>query len=131
VVRSQIGSLTPNLSFGHNLCFKYSNGSCKPILDIYISRNFQWYKENFQSNEFWPLIFFSKDSRVHWNYNSQSGSPLGSVCTHSLTPSYILVSMKCDSWVSLSACTFASPTLRLWQRMTQIRNIIVLLIITF
>jgi len=31
---SQIGTLTPNPSFGHNLCFKYSNGSCKPILDI-------------------------------------------------------------------------------------------------
>ncbi len=34
VIRSQIGSLTPSLSFGHNLCFKYPNGSCKPILDI-------------------------------------------------------------------------------------------------
>jgi hypothetical protein len=32
--RSWIGPLTPNFSFGHNLCFKYSNGSCKPILNI-------------------------------------------------------------------------------------------------
>ncbi len=45
VVRSQIGSLSPDPSFGHNLCFKYPNGSCEPILDIYISKYFQWYKE--------------------------------------------------------------------------------------
>ncbi len=34
VVGSQIGNLTPNLSFGHNLCFKCPNASCEPILDI-------------------------------------------------------------------------------------------------
>jgi hypothetical protein len=34
VVRSQIGTSTPGPSFGHNLCFKCSNESCKPILDI-------------------------------------------------------------------------------------------------
>jgi hypothetical protein len=27
-------------SFGHNLCFKHSNGTCEPILDIYVSRAF-------------------------------------------------------------------------------------------
>ncbi len=32
VVGNQIGNLTPNPSFGHNLCFKYLNGSCEPIL---------------------------------------------------------------------------------------------------
>jgi hypothetical protein len=31
---SQIDSLTPDPSFGHNLCYKYSNASCKLILDI-------------------------------------------------------------------------------------------------
>ncbi len=31
---SQINTLTPNPSFGHNLCFKYSSGLCEPILDI-------------------------------------------------------------------------------------------------
>jgi hypothetical protein len=30
VVRNQINNLTPNPSFGHNLCFKYINGSCTP-----------------------------------------------------------------------------------------------------
>jgi len=34
VVKNQIGNLTSNPSFGHNLCFKYPNGSCKYILDI-------------------------------------------------------------------------------------------------
>jgi hypothetical protein len=47
MVGSQIANLTPNLSFGHNLCFKCPNGSCEPILDIYISIAFQWYNELF------------------------------------------------------------------------------------
>jgi len=54
VVRSPIGNLTPDLSFGHNLCFKYPNGSCKPILDIYVLRAFQWYKEIFNLMTFDP-----------------------------------------------------------------------------
>ncbi len=33
-VGNQIGTLIPSLSFGHNLCYKYSNGSCEPILEI-------------------------------------------------------------------------------------------------
>ncbi len=37
--------LVVGLSFGHKLCFKYPNGSCKPILNIYVLRTFQWYKE--------------------------------------------------------------------------------------
>jgi len=36
MVESQINILNPNPSFGHNLCFKYSNGSCEPILNIYV-----------------------------------------------------------------------------------------------
>jgi hypothetical protein len=34
MVGSQTANLTPGLSFGHNLCFKCSNESCKPILEI-------------------------------------------------------------------------------------------------
>jgi len=40
VLGSQIVNLTLDLSFGHNLCFRCSNGRCKPILDIYILRAF-------------------------------------------------------------------------------------------
>jgi len=45
MVGSQIHNLTPSPFFGHNFCFKYPNGSCKLILDIYIVKAFQWYKE--------------------------------------------------------------------------------------
>jgi len=34
VVENQNGILTLKPYFGHNLCFKYSNGSCKPISNI-------------------------------------------------------------------------------------------------
>jgi len=54
VVKSQIDNLTLGLSFGHNLCFKCPNGSCEPILDIYIPRDFQWYKEIFHPMGFDP-----------------------------------------------------------------------------
>ncbi len=39
-----IASLTPGLSFTHNLCCKCLNGSCEAIFDIYASRPFQQYK---------------------------------------------------------------------------------------
>jgi hypothetical protein len=45
VVRSQVTNLTPDLSFGHNLCFKCPNGSCEPILNIYVPKDFQGYRE--------------------------------------------------------------------------------------
>ncbi len=41
MVGSQIGNLTPDLSFTHNLGCRCPNDSCKAILDIYISRTFQ------------------------------------------------------------------------------------------
>jgi len=44
MVRNQINTLTLGFFFTHNLCYEYSNGSCKPILDIYVLKNFQWYK---------------------------------------------------------------------------------------
>ncbi len=34
-------------SFSHNLCFNCPNGSCECILDIYVLRTFEWYKEVF------------------------------------------------------------------------------------
>jgi len=45
LVGSQIDNLTPDLSFGHNLCFRCPNEQCDPILNIYVPRNFQWYKK--------------------------------------------------------------------------------------
>jgi hypothetical protein len=39
------GNLIPSPSFGHNLRFMCPNGSCEPILDIYVPRVFPWYNE--------------------------------------------------------------------------------------
>jgi len=38
LVGSQTGNLTPDPSFGHNLCFKCPNEQCEPILNIYIPK---------------------------------------------------------------------------------------------
>jgi hypothetical protein len=54
VVGCKIGNLTPDLSFGHNLCFRCPNGWCEPILDIFVSIFFQWYKELFEPFGFDP-----------------------------------------------------------------------------
>jgi hypothetical protein len=88
MVGSQIGNLTPDPSFGQNLCIKCPNGSCKPILDIYSPRAFQWYNELFNPMGFEPLQLLSIDLKVHRDSNSQSGSSFGNVGfipSHSLT----------------------------------------------
>jgi hypothetical protein len=54
MVGSQIVSLTPGLSFCHNLCCRCPNGSCEPIFNIYISIAFQWYKERHNARCFDP-----------------------------------------------------------------------------
>ncbi len=41
MVGSQTGSLTPDFSFCHNLCYRCLNGPCEPILDIYTSIVFE------------------------------------------------------------------------------------------
>jgi hypothetical protein len=52
VIANQIGTLTHGPSFGHNLCFKYLNGSYEPILHIYVFRAFQSYNELFNPMSF-------------------------------------------------------------------------------
>ncbi len=86
VVESQIVNLAPDLSFGHNLCFKCPNGWCEPILDIYFSKSFQWYKEHFNPMSFDLcncLIKFQESIRT------LTGSSFGSVGVHSLPLSCI------------------------------------------
>jgi hypothetical protein len=92
-VRSQIGNLTPDLSFGHNLCFKCLNERCEPILDIYTSIAFQWYKEKFEV----------------LGIQLPTWSSFGSARVHSLTLFGISGSMWCDSWVFLLARNLATP----------------------
>jgi len=60
VVGIQIANLTLNLSVGHNFCFKCPNGSHEPILDIYISITFQWYKKLSNPMDFDPCNCYLK-----------------------------------------------------------------------
>jgi hypothetical protein len=85
VVGSQIANLTPDLSFDHNLCFRFPNGRCEPNLDIYVSIGFQWYKERFTMRNFDPFNHALKIRESIRDSNSQHGSSLGSVRVHSLT----------------------------------------------
>jgi hypothetical protein len=39
--RESIANLTPDPSFGHNLCLSCPNGSCEPTSDIFVPRAFQ------------------------------------------------------------------------------------------
>ncbi len=67
VVRSQTASLTPDLSFAHNLNYKCPNDSCEAILDIYTSRPFQWYKKKFNARCFVPwteALSFRESQRI-------------------------------------------------------------------
>jgi hypothetical protein len=103
VIRSQIGTLIPNLSFSHNLCYMYSNGSCEPILDIYVSRAFQQYK-----NFFNPMSFDSPNCSMKvWKsigtLTPKVGVHLG-VC--GLIPSHFLTFL--EVWMWLSSCNFGS-----------------------
>jgi hypothetical protein len=54
LVGSQTGSLTLSPSFSHDLCFRCPNEKCKPILDIYVPRSFQWYIERQKPLSFDP-----------------------------------------------------------------------------
>jgi hypothetical protein len=115
VVESQMGNLTPDPSFGHNLCFKKPNGSWEPILDIYVPRAFQWYKKSFNPMGFdpWNCSLNIQDS------NSQSGSSfrnVGFISSHSST--------LLGAWMWLPGFIFDlhlckplpwNPRLRLWQ----------------
>ncbi len=58
-----------------------------------------------------PYNCYLKDSGVHRDSNSHSGSSLGNVEVHSLTLPYTFKSMKCDFWASFLAHTFVSPCL--------------------
>jgi hypothetical protein len=88
VVKSQIVNLTSGPSFGYNLCVKCPNGSWKPILDIYVSRSFQWYKELLNPMAFDPCNYSLKISDSTRTPIPKVGAPLGVwgfIPSHSLT----------------------------------------------
>jgi hypothetical protein len=110
MVGSQFGNLTPDTSFDHNLCFKCPNGSCKPNLDIYVPRAFQWYKELFNPMCFDPFHGFLKIWESIGTPTPKVGVHLGVWRFNSPTLPYSQHpgSMKCDSRASLLAYIFTS-----------------------
>jgi hypothetical protein len=123
MVKSQIGTLTFDPSFGHNLWYKYSNVLCKPILDICVSRSSQWYKDFFNPMSFDPWNPFLNiwDSigiptpkvRVHLGV-------CGFIPSHSLTLFHTLgsanVTPRLHFWPAPfhARALIASPKLRSW-----------------
>jgi hypothetical protein len=95
--------LTLGPFFGHNLCFMCPNEQCEPILDIYVPRAFQWYKERHK-----PLSFDPWNHSLKFRESIETPSPKVGVAlgvwrfipSYSLTLSYIPASMWCDSWAS-------------------------------
>jgi hypothetical protein len=107
MVGSQIGNSTLGHFFGHNLCFKSPNGSCKPISNIYVPKAFQWHKESLN------LMSLTRAIAL-WKF----GSPLGlQLPKWELTwecggsfPHIFLHSWEHEMWLpsSLLARTFAN-----------------------
>jgi hypothetical protein len=103
LVRSQTDSLTPGPSFGHNLCFKCPNEQCEPILDIYVPRAFQWYKERHKPLSFDPWNFslkFWESIRTPFPKVGVTSGMWRFIPSYSLTLSYTPGSMWCDSRAS-------------------------------
>jgi hypothetical protein len=119
------GSWTPGPSFGHNWCFRCLNEQCEPILDIYASRAFHWYKELLMSRSFDPCNPALKIRESFRDYNSQHGSSLGSslgsVRVHSLTLFALPGACNVTPGSTIRPATLqplalvASPKLGLWQ----------------
>jgi hypothetical protein len=97
------GSSTPGPSFGHNLCFRCRNEQCEPILDIYTSRPFHWYKERHNPLRFDPYNRSLKFWESIGTPSPQVGVALGVwvfIPSHSLALSCTPGSMWCDSQAS-------------------------------
>ncbi len=68
------GSSTPGPSFGHNLRFRHPNEQCEPILEIYASRAFHWYKERHK-----PLRFDPSNRSLKFRESTGTPSPKAGV----------------------------------------------------
>jgi hypothetical protein len=121
VVGSKTDSLTPSHSFDHNLHYRCPNGQCKPILGIYASRAFQWYKELLKARSLDPCNRTLKIWESFRDSNSQHGSSLGSVRVHALTlfalPGACEVTPGSSFWVATfqPLALVTSSRLGLWQ----------------
>jgi hypothetical protein len=114
VVGSQTGSSTPGPSFGYNLCFRCLNEKYEPILDIYASRAFQWYKERHDPLRFDPCNRSLKFRESTGTPSPKVGVALGVwvfIPSHSLALSCTPGSMWCDSRASFCLDSWASSWL--------------------
>jgi len=113
--------LTPRPSFGYNLCVKSPNGSCEPILDMDVPRNFQWYKELHNPMGFHP---YNRSLKIQ----ESTGTPTPKVGAHlrvwRFIPSHSLalpktwnVTTGLHTWPapSQALASVVSPRLGLWQ----------------
>ncbi len=131
MVGSQIVNLTPDLSFGHNLCFKCPNTSCEPILNIYVPRDFQCYKEFFNLMGFDPCNCFLKIWESIKTLTPKMGTHLGRwrfIPSHSPTfPGAWDVTLGLPYWPApLQALTLVvSPRLRLQQEVNLIWSLLI------
>ncbi len=120
IVGGQIANLIFGPSFGHNLCFRSPNGSCKPILDIYVLRSFQWYKELFNPLSFDPYNRYLKIWKSTRTLIPKMEAPLevwGFIPSHFPTfPRACGVTPELPFWpATLQAFALvASPRLGLW-----------------
>jgi hypothetical protein len=89
-------NLTPNLSFGHYLYYKSPNGSCEPILSIYVPKTFQWYKKPLNPMNFDPCNCSIKIRESIGTLTLKMGVHLG---VWGFIPSFSCTfkNMKCDS----------------------------------
>jgi hypothetical protein len=104
---SQIANLISDSSFGHNLCFKYLNGSCEPNLDIYIEELSNDIRNTSIQWVLTIVIIFWKFKNPFETLTPTMGIHLG---VWGFTPSHSLHSWstRCDSRVSLLAHNLAT-----------------------
>ncbi len=116
VLGNQIGNLTTNPSFSHNLCFKCPNGSCEPILNIYVPRAFQWYNELFN-----PMGFNLYNCSLKiWESIKTPTPKMGAHLECGGSFPHTFQTMRCNYWASLlappsQAFTLVMSPRQLWQ----------------
>jgi hypothetical protein len=124
VVRNKTTNLTLSFSFGHNLCFRCPNGWCEPILDIYISINFQWYKKLLK-----PLGFEPCNHSLNIQESTKTLTPkvrvhLGvwrffpHIFLHSRGHEKATIGLSLDLHPCKPFALVASPRLGLWHQVT-------------
>ncbi len=84
--RKGIGNLTLDSCFHHNFLFIISKQNCKIILDIYVSRSFQLYKQNLIWTQFTPIYFCQTFMNLFpkGNCSSRDIAPWGNLVSFSL-----------------------------------------------